>query len=105
MDQTKIDTRILFQRADKLWPIADKLLTDTELERLMALMPSTGFILISHPGDISVSHAGLLDQFVDKYSDTTLQEAAAGLPLSARSKSDIINALRNDTEEIINQQQ
>lgn len=90
----KNDVRIVFQQSDGTWPVGDKLLNDREIEKLVGLMPSCGWILVGRPGVISVNQENLLDCLVEKLSDSTLRQIANEAELTEESQQDILNTLR-----------
>lgn len=86
--------KIVFQEPDGLYPVEGKMLSKSELEKLIALMDGTRWIIINWADPPRLRHSpGSFD--ADKLSDNTLQKLVNGEPLNETDKLNINNASIN----------
>lgn len=86
--------KIVFQEPDGLYPVEGKMLSKSELEKLIALMDGTRWIIINWADPPRLSYSP--DSFdAEKLSDNTLQKLVDGEPLSDTDRLNIKAAAIN----------
>jgi hypothetical protein len=96
-NKTNHDVRIVFQEPDGLFPIEGKMLTETELSKLIALMEDSRWIIIKWVSPQDYSEVYGTPSLIDpaKLSDETLRKIADQKSLGKEGFEDMIASLKN----------
>lgn len=95
--------KIAWQNETGMYEVSDhfadekttKILNEDQLEKLIALMEDTQFIIIQWAAPILTNDRSLIDRMGSELSTDTLREIAAEQPLSENAKNDILKSLNN----------
>ena len=94
-----IGTKVIFQDEDGLYPVEDKRITENDLNKLVSLMPETGWIIIQNPLGMKYNDKALADKLAEGLTTETIYKMAEEKPLDREAHDDIMqafNSLKND---------